>query len=596
MADLAKIQRAITNARANGDEAAAARMEAYLRQLQADPPPGVVGRDWDTVATQAAQNFVPSLYNYGSDMVTAVTHPIQTADTLLDLAAGGISNGLEYATGMDLFPENKATATANVVGRHYKDRYGSWEGFKKGLSEDPVGVMSDLSLPVTAGGGLIAKAGGTASRVGRLGRGVQLAGDLMDPVSAAIRSGRGGGRAVASIAGYSSGMGDEPARSIFNARRAGGEQAAAANRGMREPPRDGLADDAFAKMNVRRQEAQAQYQREIAAAKNSNARINWNNIFRSIHDTLRSNMTTRGNRFYGGAPGRQMMQDILATVREYVADPSLHNLEGLDALKQELALLQEPMGAQPAKGAENSNRLVTEIIDGVRNEIIRLEPSYAQAMENHQTWKDLQGELRQALSLNDKAAVDTVMRKLQSTMRNNVQTNYGSRTQLLDDLDSATVPAVPARPAVPGRRGAPGRPAIPPGTLRAELAGQAANTWMPRGIARAGSAFAIPAGIAALGATLLTNPLYAALAAPFIPAASPRIVGEVAGLLGDGARVVDNAAAASPEIARAARAATGRVGRQVNRQVGQAVNEREGVIKLKGVWYDAKGNPIEQEK
>ena len=593
MADLAKIQRAITNARAAGNEAAAARMEAFLKQLQADPPPGVVGRDWDTVAIDAAKNFGPSLYNYGADMVTAITNPVQTADTMLDLAAGGISNGIEYATGMDLFPENKATATANVVGRHYKDRYGSWEGFKKGLSEDPVGVMSDLSLPVTGVAGLAARGPGLVGSLGRAGR---IAGDFMDPISGAIRTGRTGGRIVSSIAGYSSGMGDEPARSIFNARRAGGEQAAAANRGMREPPRDELADDAFEKMRVRGRQARDQYQQEIAATKNSNARINWNNIFRSIYDTIRSNMTVQGNNFYGGPETQAAIQRMLRTVQKYVNNPALHNLENLDALKQELALQQETIGAQPVRGAENINRHITNVIDGVREEIVRLEPSYATAMENFQTWKDLQREMRQALALNDKAAIDTVMRKLQSTMRNNVQTNYGSRTQLLDDLDTATVPAVAARPPQLNRPGAPGRPAIPPGTLRAELAGQAANTWMPRGISRSGGAFAIPAGIAALGATLATNPAYAALAAPFIPAASPRVVGEVAGLLGDGARVADNFAAANPEIARAARAATGRVGRQVNRQVGQAVNEREGVIQIKGVWYDAKGNPIEQSK
>jgi hypothetical protein len=68
----------------------------------------------------------------------------------------------------------------------------------------------------------------------------------------------------------------------------------------------------------------------------------------------------------------------------------------------------------------------------------------------------------------------------------------------------------------------------------------------------------------------------------------------VAGLLGSGARVVDDAAAASPEIARAARAATGRVGRQVNRQIGQAVNEREGIIQdANGVWYDINGNIVQ---
>ena len=586
MADLAKIQRAITNARANGDEAAAARMEAYLRQLQADPPPGVVGRDWDTVATDAAKNFGPSLYNYGSDMVTAITNPIQTADTMLDLAAGGISNGLEYATGMDLFPENKATATANVVGRHYKDRYGSWEGFKKGLSEDPVGVMSDLSLPVTGAGGLAVRAGGMTGRVGRI---AQVAGDMMDPVSAAIRSGRAGGRAVSSIAGYSSGMGDEPARSIFNARRAGGEQAAAANRGMRQPPRSrDLVQEATDKMGVLADEAGTRYENQMRATLNSNANINWNNVYRSIYDTLRSNMTTRGNRFTGGDSGRNMMQEVLGIVREYVQDPALHNLEGLDGLKRELSLLEHTIGPQPVRGARNANRLLTRVVDGVRQEIVRLEPSYAQAMDDYNEFGGLRDELEQSLSLHDKASWDTTLRKLQSTMRNNVQANYGARTQLLDEIDAVQRPA---RAPQPGQRG---RPALNPGTLRAELAGQAANTWMPRGIARAGGAFAVPAGITALGVTLANNPAYAALAAPFIPAASPRLVGEVAGLLGDGARVVDSAAAASPEIARAARAAAGRTGRQVNRQVGQAVNEREGVIQLKGIWYDAKGNPIEQ--
>jgi hypothetical protein len=589
MADLAKIQRAIANAKANGDLAAASRMEAYLSQLQSNPPPGVVGRDWDTVASQAAKNFGPSLYNYGSDMVTAVTNPIDTIGTLGDLGAGALREGAKAVLPTPVFDTldsignqqagKRASAVANAVGGHYKGRYGSWEGFKQGIAEDPVGVMSDLSLPVTGAGGLVARTGGVTGKIGRF---AQVAGDMLDPVSAAIRSGRAGGRAVSSIAGYASGMGDEPARSIFNARRAGGPQAEAANRGMRSPPRDELADEAFAKMDVRRRQAQADYQNEIAATHGSNARINWNNIFRSIHDTLRSNMTVRGNRFYGGPSGRKMMQDVLSTVQEYVADPALHNLEGLDALKKELSLLQEPIGAQPAKGAENSNRLVSEVIDGVKDEIIRLEPSYATASENYQVWKELQGELRKALSLNDKAAADTVMRKLQSTMRNNVQTNYGSRTQLLDELDSVSAPSRP------------GRPELHAGTLRAELAGQAANTWMPRGIARSGGAFAIPAGIAAASGVLVNNPGYAALAAPFIPMASPRLVGEVAGLLGSGARVVDDAAAASPEIARAARAATGRVGRQVNRQIGQAVNEREGIIQdANGVWYDINGNIVQ---
>lgn len=593
--DIAKVQRAINNARAQGYEKEAAEMEAFLRQMQEPSQAQHVGRDWDTVASEAAQNFGPSLYNYGQDVLGVITNPVGTAATIADLGAGAVRAGAKALLPETVFnaidsvgnqeATERVTNVANVVGGHYADRYGSWEGFKKHLGQDPVGVMSDLSLPVTGVGGLAVRAGGTMGRLGRYG---QIVGDMMDPISGAIRTGNAGGRAISAIAGYSSGLGDNVGRDLFNAGRGTREEGEAARRGMREPPRDEVADDAFAKMQVRGREARQEYEREIAATKNSNARINWNNVFRSIHDMLRSNMTTRGNRFYGGEPGRRAVQQMLDTVHQYVLDPNLHNLEGLDALKQELAQLQEPIGSQPAKGAENVNRLVTQVIDGVRNEITRLEPSYATAMENYQTWKDLQGELRQAFSMHDKAAVDTIMRKLQSTTRNNAQTNYGSRGRLLDDLDTAAVPAVPARP---GHRG---RPALAPGTLRAELAGQAANAIMPRGISRAGGALAIPATIMALGATLASNPLYAALAAPFIPMASPRLVGETAHAAGRVAGLLDDFAAANPEVTRYARAVGGRTGRQVNRQVGQAINEREGVIKLKGVWYDAKGRPIDQ--
>jgi hypothetical protein len=395
----------------------------------------------------------------------------------------------------------------------------------------------------------------------------------MDPISAVGRAGQGVGRVVSSGAGYISGIGDEPARSIFNARRAGGPQAEAANRGMRQPPRgEELVGEALDKAGVLANDAGARYRGNIAATTNSTAPINWNNVFRTINDSIQSNMTTRGGRFYGGPTGRQMVQDILDTVHQYVQDPSLHNLEGLDALKQELSQLQHPIGANPVRGAENANRLVTRVIDGVRQEIVRLEPSYATAEADYSRFKDLQRELRNTLSLNDKASTDTALRKLQSTMRNNVQANYGQRTQLLDELDSVD------------------RGNLRPGTLRAELAGQAVNSWMPRGIARAGGAMAVPAAIAWLS----SNPGMAAAALPFIPAAMPRVVGEVAGLLGDTAGAVDRGVAHVPQPVReAAAAATSRPGRQAIRQTGVAVNEADAMLEdAKGNVYDRKGRLI----
>jgi hypothetical protein len=133
MADIGKIQRAIANAQAAGDTAAVGRLQQLLAEEQARGTPQTqTGRAWGDVAGQAVTNFGPSLYKYGQDIATAVMDPVGTADVMLDAAAGGISRGVEGVTGLDIFPDNKATATADVIGQFYRDRYGSMEGFKRG--------------------------------------------------------------------------------------------------------------------------------------------------------------------------------------------------------------------------------------------------------------------------------------------------------------------------------------------------------------------------------------------------------------------------------------------------------------------------------
>ena len=103
-------------------------------------------------------------------------------------------------------------------------------------------------------------------------------------------------------------------------------------------------------------------------------------------------------------------------------------------------------------------------------------------------------ELQQAFSLNGKASDDTVLRKLTSVMRNNVNTNYGARERV---KDTSLAPYAP--------------------DLVPSIAGQTLNSWTPRGLARQGIVGSVIAG----GATM--NPL--ALAS--LPLQSPRLVGEV---------------------------------------------------------------------
>lgn len=117
-------------------------------------------------------------------------------------------------------------------------------------------------------------------------------------------------------------------------------------------------------------------------------------------------------------------------------------------------------------------------------------------------------EIEKSLSVGNKASVDTGMRKLQSVMRNNVNTNYGNRLGLIKALEGfGTKDVMPA------------------------LAGQALNSFAPRGLQALGTT-----GLAGYG--VLSNPAALAL----IPATMPRVVGEASLLAGKGAGLVDKGA------------------------------------------------------
>jgi hypothetical protein len=119
-------------------------------------------------------------------------------------------------------------------------------------------------------------------------------------------------------------------------------------------------------------------------------------------------------------------------------------------------------------------------------------------------------EIERALSLGDKASKDTAMRKLQSLMRNNVQTNYGNRLALANTLEQqGGVDLLPS------------------------IAGQALNSWTPRSLAGQ-----LGSGTVAAGGLLLHNPL----AIPILATQSPRLVGNAAYGVGRLAGMGKNAA------------------------------------------------------
>ena len=176
-----------------------------------------------------------------------------------------------------------------------------------------------------------------------------------------------------------------------------------------------------------------------------------------------------------------------------------HTPEGLDALKKAIGDIREATQfGTPARKAADS------VYNAVKSEINKQAPVYSQVMKDYELASKELTEITKTLSLGDKAAKDTAIRKLQSLMRNNAQTSYGNRLSLASQLE---------------RKGGI--------DLQSAISGQAMNTWMPRGMTGAitkGGGLFLAGGAVANPATLSTLAL--------MPAASPRLVGEGAYQLG----------------------------------------------------------------
>jgi hypothetical protein len=128
-------------------------------------------------------------------------------------------------------------------------------------------------------------------------------------------------------------------------------------------------------------------------------------------------------------------------------------------------------------------------------------------MKGYQEASDLIREIEKTLSQNRGASVDTKLRKLQSVMRNNVNTNYGKRADLAKLLQE---------------KGAT--------HLLQKLAGQSLSSIEPRGLSRAVAALG---GVATGAAGLATlNPAVLPPFAGQLALQSPRLLGETAHLGG----------------------------------------------------------------
>ena len=452
-------------------------------------------RTWGSVAGDAVSNFIPSAINVGKSVVEAVSSPVQTAKGLLDVGAGALQNVLPERLVQAIGEDKESRQKASAVADFYKQRYGSVEGFKEALATDPAGVMADVSTIATGGGAALAK----APSMTKAANVVSAAGRATDPLVAALRGtqavatglGKGTGWAASKYAGLVSGVGDEPIKQAYQAGKAGGAQGASFVENMRgQVPMQDVLETAKADLAAMGQQKQAAYRQNMQAIRGDKSVLDFSDIDNSLAQAA-------GRTEFKGQVIKQGAANKVQEAREIVdnwknLDPAqYHTPEGLDALKQQVGDILESIPFEQ----KNARAAVGEVYNSIKGTINRQAPKYAEVMKDYAEATDTIKQIEQALSLGKKSSADTAMRKLQSLMRNNVNTNYGNRLKLAQALEEAG-----------------GQQIMP------ALAGQAMNEWTPRGIQRAS---AVPTSILAG----MANPVAGGIN---LVASSPRVVGETA--------------------------------------------------------------------
>lgn len=152
-------------------------------QSTAEHAPEAAGAGWQSTGDHSADmgtdlsGFAGNVARSGAGVIkgaaTTLLHPL---DTVSGLAA--IPLGIMEKHGAGL-PDNQGEHARQLdsIMQHYANRYGSWKGFTNAMYEDPIGVLSDLSV-VLGGAGSAAE----AVNAGRLAKGLNAASEVTDPL------------------------------------------------------------------------------------------------------------------------------------------------------------------------------------------------------------------------------------------------------------------------------------------------------------------------------------------------------------------------------------------------------------------------------
>jgi hypothetical protein len=455
-----------------------------LRHLQAQlsQQPDYANMSAGDVATSAIKNLPSSAIQFGKDMAHGAAGiasmmtpaPVRMAQEAIANKAGvtipgsdvipNVANlGRGVLQKLGILSGDDAEKYADAVGQFLVDRYGSGAAIKKTLATDPVGIAADISTVLSAGGSAAARAPGVLGRAGQV---AARAGAAIDPLGAPLKA---AGKIATEVLGTTTGVGSDAIKTAYRAGSEGGDAGHAFLENLKgNAPLDEIVQDARGAVAQLRQERGDLYRADMKKVGVDDTVLDFDKINTAI-SKVDNVKTYKGQSISPKTEG--IRDEIRSAVEKWQDLPpeEFHTAEGLDALKQMVGNIRD------ATQFGSPERVVAnEVYQSIRKTITDQVPEYGRIMKGYEEASAQIQEIERTLSLKPNASIDTQLRKLLSALRDNVNTNYGRRKELVAFL---------------ARSGAT--------NLLEKIAGRSLSAIAPRGLARMIPAAELPGAVAA---------------------------------------------------------------------------------------------------
>lgn len=346
----------------------------------------------------------------------------QTATGMGQVAAGAVSKGVG-ALGFEQDPQEKqrTEAALDAVAKAYGDKYGSVEGVKKALAEDPASVLADLSSVMTMGGGSAARIPGVLGTIGRVTR---TAGEAIGPISGPAKAVGAAAKTVSpAVNAALSGLSGTSFSSLQEAAKSGvtGDKTFWRSMSGEISPAQ-VVDDVRNSISEIAQDRSSDYLSGMSSLK-AQQPLSFSAVDNAIN---RAKSTAQFGTININQKAAEAIREMEQKVAEWKAaaqtDPMYQGIAGFDALKRAI----HDIGSTNYRGTPG-DKAVEIVRNAVKDEIKKVDPKYADVMEKYQEATDQLNELRKELTTN-RGTVGQNLRKLLKSQNDKYKNN------LLEDL------------------------------------------------------------------------------------------------------------------------------------------------------------------